>query len=383
MTGRETGMVETRPDTYTRRMSGELITDPSGAAQLVERLARAPWIALDTEFLRVDTYYPKLCLLQFAIPGEIVCVDMIALPDIEPLLQALRNPAQPKVIHAARQDLEVLQALDGALPAPVFDTQIAAALVGLDEQIGYGALVEALAQVRLEKQHTRTDWSKRPLSAEQLAYAVDDVRYLGTLYEQLRQRLESLGRLDWMAEECALLTNPALYRVEPFDAWRRIGQGVQLAPAQQTVLRELAAWRERAAQTRNLPRGWVLKDAVLIEIARRQPATLDQLAAIEGVPAGAVRKWGQEILAAVSAGLQQPPQRWYTPSVRLDSAQQTLYQKLAARLQEEATRLGLRPAVLATRQDLQAVMLGDDSGRLTRGWRRAVIGETLLVLVRG
>jgi ribonuclease D len=383
MTGRETGMVETRPDTYTRRMSGELITDPSGAAQLVERLARAPWIALDTEFLRVDTYYPKLCLLQFAIPGEIVCVDMIALPDIEPLLQALRNPAQPKVIHAARQDLEVLQALDGALPAPVFDTQIAAALVGLDEQIGYGALVEALAQVRLEKQHTRTDWSKRPLSAEQLAYAVDDVRYLGTLYEQLRQRLESLGRLDWMAEESALLTNPALYRVEPFDAWRRIGQGVQLAPAQQTVLRELAAWRERAAQTRNLPRGWVLKDAVLIEIARRQPATLDQLAAIEGVPAGAVRKWGQEILAAVSAGLQQPPQRWYTPSVRLDSAQQTLYQKLAARLQEEATRLGLRPAVLATRQDLQAVMLGDDSGRLTRGWRRAVIGETLLVLVRG
>jgi ribonuclease D len=383
MTGRETGMVETRPDTYTRRMSGELITDPSGLAQLVERLARAPWIALDTEFLRVDTYYPKLCLLQFAIPGEIVCVDMIALPDIEPLLQALRNPAQPKVIHAARQDLEVLQALDGALPAPVFDTQIAAALVGLDEQIGYGALVEALAQVRLEKQHTRTDWSKRPLSAEQLAYAVDDVRYLGTLYEQLRQRLESLGRLDWMAEECALLTNPALYRVEPFDAWRRIGQGVQLAPAQQTVLRELAAWRERAAQTRNLPRGWVLKDAVLIEIARRQPATLDQLAAIEGVPAGAVRKWGQEILAAVSAGLQQPPQRWYTPSVRLDSAQQTLYQKLAARLQEEATRLGLRPAVLATRQDLQAVMLGDDSGRLTRGWRRAVIGETLLVLVRG
>jgi ribonuclease D len=364
-------------------MSGELITDPSGLAQLVERLARAPWIALDTEFLRVDTYYPKLCLLQFAIPGEIVCVDMIALPDIEPLLQALRNPAQPKVIHAARQDLEVLQALDGALPAPVFDTQIAAALVGLDEQIGYGALVEALAQVRLEKQHTRTDWSKRPLSAEQLAYAVDDVRYLGTLYEQLRQRLESLGRLDWMAEECALLTNPALYRVEPFDAWRRIGQGVQLAPAQQTVLRELAAWRERAAQTRNLPRGWVLKDAVLIEIARRQPATLDQLAAIEGVPAGAVRKWGQEILAAVSAGLQQPPQRWYTPSVRLDSAQQTLYQKLAARLQEEATRLGLRPAVLATRQDLQAVMLGDDSGRLTRGWRRAVIGETLLVLVRG
>jgi ribonuclease D len=363
-------------------MSNELIADRAGIARFADRLARAPWIALDTEFLRVDTYYPKLCLLQIATPGEIVCVDTIAQPDLGLLLPALCAPAQPKIIHAARQDLEVLLAADGALAAPVFDTQIAAALVGMDEQIGYGALVEALTKVRLEKQHTRTDWSKRPLGAEQLAYAVDDVRYLGTLYEQLRQRLDTLGRLDWLTEECAPLADPALYRVEPFDAWRRIGQGVQLAPAQQTVLRELAAWRERAAQTRNLPRGWVLKDAVLIEIARRQPAVLEQLATIEGMAAGAVRKWGQEILAAVRAGQQQPAQRWYTPPVRFDSAQQALFQKLAAHAQETAARLGVRPGVLATRQDLQAVMLGDESGRLTRGWRRAVIGDELLALAR-
>jgi ribonuclease D len=363
-------------------MSGELITDRDGLTQLAARLAHAPWIALDTEFLRVDTYYPKLCLLQFATPDGIACVDVIALSDIEPLLQALRDPAQPKIIHAARQDLEVLQALDGALPAPVFDTQIAAALAGLDEQIGYGALVETLAGVRLEKQHTRTDWSKRPLSAEQLEYAVDDVRYLGALYDQLRARLETLGRLEWLTEECAPLADPALYRVEPLDAWRRIGQGVQLAPAQQTVLRELAAWRERAAQKRNLPRGWVLKDPVLVEIARRQPPALEPLAAIEGVSPGAVRKWGHDILAAIRAGQEQPAQRWYTPPVRFDNAQQALYQKLAARVQETSTRLGVRPGVLATRQDLQALMLGDASARLTRGWRRAVIGDALLALVR-
>jgi ribonuclease D len=351
--------------------------------QLAGQLAHAPWIALDTEFLRVDTYYPKLCLLQFATPDGIACVDMIALADIEPLLQALRDPAQPKVIHAARQDLEVLQALDGAVPAPVFDTQVAAALAGFDEQIGYGALVETLAGVRLEKQHTRTDWSKRPLSAEQLAYAVDDVRYLGTLHEQLHEKLETLGRQAWMAEECAPLADPALYRVEPLDAWRRIGQGVQLSPAQQTVLRELAAWRERAAQKRNLPRGWVLKDPVLVEIARRQPSNLEQLAAIEGVAPGVLRKWGQEILEAVRDGLEQPPRRWYTPPVRFDNAQQALFQKLAARVQAEAARLGIRPSVLATRQDLQALMLGDESARLMRGWRQAVIGEALLALMRG
>lgn len=361
-------------------MAEPLITHRDALATLLAGLDASPWIALDTEFLRVDTYYPKLCLIQLATADRIACVDTLAFDSLEPLLAALRHGTQTKILHAARQDLEVLQALDGTLPGPVFDTQIAAALAGFDEQIGYGALVEALAGVKLGKHHTRTDWSKRPLSEEQRVYAEDDVRYLGTLYRQLRARLESLGRLDWLAEECAALTDPALYRSDPAQAWRRIGQGAELPPREQTMLRALAAWRERAAQTRNLPRGWVLKDAVLVDIAHRVPGNLEQLSAIEGVAAGAARKWGRDILAALDQAREETPQRCYTPPARLDKTRQALFQKLSERVQETAARLQIRPSVLATRQDLLALMFGGESGRLTRGWRRSVVGETLLAL---
>jgi ribonuclease D len=358
-------------------MALRLITRQDALATLVGELSAGAWIALDTEFLRVDTYYPKLCLIQLATDTAIACVDTLALDTLAPLFAAIRRASQPKILHAARQDLEVLTQAGAALPAPLFDTQVAAALAGYDEQIGYGALVEALAGIKLGKQHTRTDWSKRPLSEEQLAYAEDDVRYLGTLHDLLRDRLAALGRLSWLEEECAALVEPALYRADPEDAWRRLGQGAELPVAAQSVLRALAVWRERAAQTRNLPRGWVLKDAVLVELARRPPRDLAQLATVEGVAPGAVRKWGDDILAAIRAALEAPPQRCYTPPARLDAGQQALYQKLAARVQETAAKLGLRPAVLATRQDLLALMLGGN-GRLTRGWRHEVIGAELL-----
>lgn len=361
-------------------MADSLNQDLTSLTRQCERLRERPWIALDTEFMRTRTYYARLCLIQVASPEEIACFDTLGLPTIEPLLEVIYAPGILKVIHAARQDLEVFADIRGTPPAPVFDTQIAASLCGYDDQIGYGALVESITGHKLPKLHTRADWETRPLPPEQLNYAEDDVRYLRDVYQFLAQKLESLGRTDWLREECSALTDPGLYRNDPREAYRRLKQGQSLPPAAQMILRELAAWRELAAQRHNLPRGWVASDAALVETALATPTTVEALGRIAGMGGSPARKGGEEILRAVQHGLSLKPERLWEEPRRPDRRQQALYEQLQTRVRAIAEQMKISATLLAPRRELLKLIAGDSSGSLVRGWRRALIGEELLQL---
>lgn len=359
-------------------MAAEFIDTPTGLSRLCARLKTVAWIALDTEFMREKTYYARLCLIQIATGDAVACVDPLAV-DIAPLLDVIYSPETIKVIHAARQDLELLNDLRGVPPAPVFDTQIAGALLGYDPQIGYGALVEALTGVSLGKAHTRTNWEARPLKPEQIRYAEDDVHYLCGVYTALTDKLDALDRSAWLREECAALTDPELYRNDPDQAYRRLRQGHRLPLAVQPVLRELAAWRERAAQTRNLPRGWVADDSLLMEIARAAPHTQADLVHVPGLKHGMAREWGGEILAAVATGRRDPPEALWPEPRRPQPTEQSAYRHAAACVHRAAEELAIAPTCVATRKDIQELIM-HGGGALTRGWRRHVVGEKLLAL---
>jgi ribonuclease D len=251
-----------------------LVTDPAQLTDATASFAGLPAIALDTEFMRERTYYARLCLLQLAGRGRIALVDPLAITDLSPVAALLGDTAQVKILHAARQDLEVLYPLLGGVAAPVFDTQIAAALLGHPAQMGYGELVAKITGIVLTKGHARTDWARRPLSPEQLHYAADDVRHLETLRDELGTRLDALGRLPWLQEDCRALQDPALYVTEPERAWQRFKGADRLVPQERAALRALAAWREARAMRRNLPRGWILTDETLRDAARLRPALL-------------------------------------------------------------------------------------------------------------
>jgi ribonuclease D len=359
-------------------MSAPIITDDTALRALCARLATAPWLALDTEFMRVNTYRARLCLVQLATPEEIACVDPLALTDLTPLLELLYTPSIVKVLHAARQDLEVFADIRGDAPRPVFDTQIAAALAGYDDQIGYSALVEKITGHRLDKIESRTDWAARPLSAAQVRYAEDDVRYLRDVYRTLDARLAERGRTAWLREECETLTDPALYRNDPAEAWRRLGGGAMLAPAQQTVLVALARWREREAQSRNLPRGWVVPDVALVEMARRQPASAAALAEVAELKPSMIRRDGETLLKLVDEAGALPVQRYWEPPERLDAAQTALVKRLATLVQEHAGAAQISATLVAPRRELAKLVRGERELALLRGWRRGFVGERLL-----
>jgi ribonuclease D len=347
-----------------------IITSTAALEELAARLAAVPAIGLDTEFLRERTFRAELCLVQVSDAGSAVCVDPLALPDLAPLVHVL-GAAQPvKVMHASRQDIEVLLPATGFV-RPVFDTQIAAALTGLPAQIGYGELVRRMLGRELAKGHTRTDWTQRPLSPEQIEYALDDVRYLLPLKTQLEEHLHRLGRMAWLEQELADLAEPAAFAVDPERAWLRL-KGLR------GLERELAAWRERRAIDRNRPRGWILDDAVLREIVQRVPRSLNALGTITDMPRAVVERSGEDILALVqAAGISDPPPP-LPPRTRPDPAVTVLVKKLSQVNQAIAQELNLSPEVLATRRDLEQLAEGSREVAVLQGWRREVIGQRLL-----
>lgn len=357
------------------------IRDP---AELEARLAAWPAgapIALDTEFVRERTYYPRLCLIQAAAAGDILLVDALAIPDGGALGRALLSPARPKILHAARQDIEALLPLTATPPPAVFDTQQAAALLGFPAQVGYAELVRLVLGVTLEKGHARTDWSRRPLSPEQLAYAADDVRYLPALAAELDARLVTAGRRAWLDEESAALGDVSLYRVEPEDAWRRLKGIERLDDAAYAAARSLAAWRERRAMARDLPRGWVLPDAALYDLAAARPQTPEALARVASVPARTAARAAGELLAAIAApaaAIRGPegPGRPGPEQLRLEKV---LQQALTA----VAAELGIAAEVVATRRELSALARGTRDLPVLRGWRRRAAGERLLAALEG
>jgi len=354
-----------------------IVTTAPELTQLAARLATSARIGLDTEFLRERTYRAQLCLMQLSAPDDAACVDPLALPDLKPLADVLASSTVLKVMHASRQDLEVLLPLTG-LVRPVFDTQIAAALAGLPAQIGYAEAVRRLLGQELAKAHTRTDWSRRPLSAAQIEYALDDVRYLLPLAAQLQQELQRLGRLEWLAEELAALEDPGALTLEPENAWLRIKGLRDLDPARARLARALGAWRERRAVEHNRPRGWILDDTLLREIVVQVPRTVQALAQIAQMPPGVVKRRGEELLAQVRAAEVPDPAPPVSGRARPDPAKAALVKKLGAISQAVAAELNLVPEVLATRRDLEQLADGRRDGALLRGWRRATVGERLL-----
>ena len=277
----------------------EFVDSSAALARLCGQLRDYDWLAVDTEFERVHTYYPELCLLQVAGNGVTAVVDPLAIADLEPLYAVLYDPAVTKVFHAARQDLEIFFHMKGALPLPLFDTQLAAAQLGYDAQIGYANLVNAILNVELAKTQTRTNWKRRPLSRRQLAYAADDVIYLGQAYELMLARLNESGKMALLENQFNALANPSLYEPDPGTMWMKIREARKLEGNRQAVVRQLAAWREITARAENQPRKWILRDHALLEMARQAPDSLDDLSRIDGIGKKVLQRHGPALLEII------------------------------------------------------------------------------------
>jgi ribonuclease D len=333
---------------------------------LARTLKSQAWIGLDTEFLRERTFFPKLCLLQLAAGGQIWCVDTLRIGSLDPLMPALTAAAARKVIHAARQDLEAVYLSTKCVMSPVFDTQIAAGCIGLKPQVGYAELVKTLLDVTVPKGQTRTDWSKRPLTREQLEYAADDVWYLGDVADHLSRRLRELEREHWVLEDCRALEDKELYEPDPAQAWGRLRGLAQLAPAPRARAKAIAVWREKLARARDLPRAWILPDAAIFSTAQGSTPPLN-----ESLTASLL-----EALEGSSHDVcddQEPSQ-----DARPTPEQKALIERLAKIVDSRAAELGVSAEILAPRGELKALAMGKRDTHALTGWRREEIGTRLL-----
>jgi len=348
--------------------------------------------ALDLEFIREHSYVPRLALIQIAVSDTCAIVDPLAVDDLTPLLTLCTNPAIVKVLHAAGQDTEVLHWHAGIISTHIFDTQLAAALVGLGDQLSYARLVDQLLGVPLSKGESYSNWLQRPLSPSQIAYALDDVRYLLPLHDALTKRLETLGRTTWLAEECRKYSNPAMYQREPQQLFRRIRRSGSLSAQGLAILRELASWRDREARQRDRPPGSVLHDELLVEIARKAPRTIEDLQRLRGFPARELERSSSTLLELVLHGLAVPEAerphplhgRGPTP------AEELIIKVLEACLKALCAREKLSSAFIASRTDLETLVRRYRQGRLTtegspilEGWRGALVGQELLAVLAG
>ncbi|MCG6872716.1 MAG: ribonuclease D [Gammaproteobacteria bacterium] len=359
-----------------------MIDSAAGLRDFSEELSSAAWLGIDTEFLRERTYYPRLCLMQVAAGETIACVDPVEGLDFEPLLNVMFRPDVVKVMHSARQDLEFFYSWRQQLPAPLFDTQVAGALCGLGDQTGYASLVQTLLGVEVSKDQTRTNWCRRPLTEAQLAYARDDVRYLGALQEWLSGRLEQLGRLAWLEEDCRRLTDPALYLADPAMAWQRLS-GARLSPREQVVLRAVAEWREQRAQDRDLPRQWVLPDRSLVALAQVQPDSVRALDAVGELGAQRGDAWKQELIGLISEAREQPEELVWDNPQALSRSEQALVKTLMSLLRARAEQLEVPASLLCNRRDVVRLVKGERELPVLAGWRRGEIGEALLADFQG
>ncbi len=362
-----------------------VISTPEALQELCHALSKGDYIAIDTEFLREKTYYARLCLIQVANDDVIACVDPLALQDLTPLWEVFFDTRILKVLHASRQDLEIIHDLTGRVPTPIFDTQIAATVAGHEESIGYSRLVESICGEQLDKTLSRTDWSRRPLSAEHIRYAEDDVRHLRPIFKKLRAELIDTGRMQWLEDDFEYLSNPALYTTDPQEMFRKVKRGQMLRPKQLAVLRELAAWREAAAMKLDKPRKWLIDDDSLFEIARHPPATLEALALIRGMNEAGLKKWGKQILAATEQGLAIPENerpQWHERR-KLKPSDKVLADLMMAVVRQRGLEHGVAPSLLATSSDLEAIIAGDPEAALRSGWRARLVGNELGALLAG
>lgn len=362
------------------------VDTPDALRTLCSQLGDSPWLALDTEFIREKSYYPQFCLLQVCDGTVAACVDPLAIEDLSPLRKLLLDEKITKVFHAGRQDLEILYLLWGELPAPVFDTQLAATLFGLGDQVGYASLVEQLLRKRLTKGHARTDWSRRPLDDAQIRYAYDDVIYLGEIYTQLSAELKARNRTHWLDADFRALTDPATYEFSPEEAWSRVKGNQHLKGVELAVLQTLAGWRENEARVSDKPKRWILKDEILIDLARRQPKNMEALSRIRGLEPGVVKRRGERLLKMVEEARSRPEATWPTLKrvfVRLTPNQEAIADLLMCALRLIGEENSVTSSALGTRKEVERLVAGDDGVPLLQGWRKEIAGQVLLDVLAG
>ncbi len=365
----------------------DIIETSQDLAKLCADLARDSYVTVDTEFMREHTFWPVLCLIQIAGSSHEAIIDPLAEGmDLAPFWDLMANENVLKVFHAARQDVEIVYHMGGIVPHPLFDTQIAAMVCGFGDQVGYEALVSKLADGRIDKSSRFTDWSRRPLTSKQLAYALSDVTHLRTVYEALKARLDQSGREHWLNEEMDILTSPETYKSEPVDAWQRI----KFKPRnkrQLGVMMAVAEWREKQARKRNVPRNRVVKDDVIVELAVQQPKDRNALKNLRALSRGhATSNTGEELLKAVRRGLDRDPATIpEPPNGRPNQPEGTgaASDVLKLALKIIAEREGIAPKLIASASDIEKIAAGDDNVHAMHGWRREVFGDIAVEIRAG
>ncbi len=376
----------TEPDRVRCVATMDLISTTDELTEACSRMAAQPFVTVDTEFLRETTYYPLLCVAQMASSEETVVIDTLATGlDLTPFFALMANEGVVKVFHAARQDIEIIWNMAKTIPHPIVDTQVAAMVLGYGDSISYDQLVQRITGDALDKSHRFTDWTRRPLTDAQIAYAVSDVTHLRDVYLKLAADLEKRGRSNWVQAEMEVLTSPETYRADPERAWERLKNRVR-KPKELAVLIEVAGWREREAQTRDVPRGRVIKDEVVVDIAVQAPMTVERLGQLRSLPKGFERsRWGEQIVDAVKRGLERDPKS--LPRLeRFKPAPNgaATVELLKVLLRMTAERHGVAAKIIATVDDLDRIAANDEADvPALKGWRRELFGDKALALKQG
>ncbi len=374
------------PIRYTARMNVILTTEQLKDA--VVKLSANDFVAVDTEFIRETTFWPELCLVQMATPSYSCLVDPLSGDlDLAPFFELMANERVTKVFHAARQDLEIVHKLGGLIPSPLFDSQVAAMVCGFGDSISYDQLIVKMTGVQLDKSSRFTDWRQRPLTELQLAYALADVTYLSTIYPMLKDKLETAGRAEWVKEEMATLSSVDTYDLKPEDAWKRLKMRVR-KPIELVILQHVAAWREREARERNVPRSRVIKDDTIYEIAQQQPKDQAALGRLRTVPNGWERSGaGQELLKVIIAAIETPKDQMPKLPRHVSAPEGTAAatEMLRVLLKLVTEEQGVAAKVVATSDDLDQIAAKGELADVAamHGWRRELFGNTALKLIRG
>lgn len=363
-----------------------LVETDAALRDFMARCAKSPYMAIDTEFLREKTYYPKLCLVQIAIEGEVAIIDPLGIRDLSVMAPALSDPNIMKIFHASSQDIEILYHETGVVPTPVFDTQVAAALLGKTQQASYASLVHTFCGVTLPKKDSFTDWSRRPLSDSQVEYAADDVTYLPKIYRDMVSRLKEKGRLSWLDDAFAEISNPEKYEIDPRTRWRKLRRVNQLTPRQIAAAREFAAWREERAQKANIPRKWVVSDEQIVEACRREARTLDELYMVRGMRESLRPAEGRIVLKCIKCGLECAEedlpvvQKAHKSEANVDIAVDLMNAIVHLRARQNR----IAPQTLAPQNELMKLARGhEEDCELLTGWRYRVVGKELSAFLNG
>lgn len=362
----------------------EYIDSTEQLKDFIERISTSRWVVLDTEFLRGRHYFSKLCLIQVATDKHLACIDPLACQDLSAFASILYNTNITKVLHAAHQDFDIFYQLFKQIPSPIFDSQTAAAVLGIGNQIGYSNLVFALLGIELDKSQSRTDWTKRPLSTKQLNYAIDDVRYLREIYPIMLTRLQQLNRLDWLIPSFEHSTALSTYEPQPEQMWKRVHGKQTLNSQQLSILRELTAWREITAMIRNLPRRWLIPDSLLIDLARQQPHTLNNIQRLRSANTNQLKPYHQQWLNCINKAQKLPAEQW--PNVKIyqkpNKEQSKLIDSLQLMVRYYAEKHQVSASLIANRKTLETMVLAGEN-KIADDWRGSLVNKSFAALIAG